>query len=148
MTTDAQATPGTVLVVDDEEDARKLLAHLLERRGYRAILADGGPSAIEALRTAAVDVILLDVMMPAMDGFAVCRELRKSEATRSIPVILLTALDDVETRSKGMNLGVGDFLTKPVNKEELFARVATQIEAGHRAQRLDRAQKRADALDP
>lgn len=137
---------GTVLVVDDDEDSRQLIAYLLDRRGFRTILADGGPSALETLRTSRVDVILLDVMMPGMDGFAVCSELQASPDTRSVPVILLTARDDMETRANGMNLGVSDFLTKPVNKEELFERVQTQVEAGRRARRLDQAQRRADAL--
>ena len=137
---------GTVLVVDDDEDSRQLIAYLLDRRGFRTILADGGPSALETLRTSLVDVILLDVMMPGMDGFAVCSELQKSPDTQSVPVILLTARDDMETRANGMNLGVSDFLTKPVNKEELFERVQTQVEAGRRARRLDQAQRRADAL--
>ena len=72
---------GSVLVVDDDEDSRRLLAHLLERRGYSVVLADGGQAALDVLGSTDVDVVLLDVMMPVMDGFAVCRELKKAPAT-------------------------------------------------------------------
>ncbi len=137
---------GRVLVVDDDEDSRRLLSHLLERKGYRVVLADGGQAALDSLRTKEVDVILLDVMMPNMDGFAVCRELKKSPATASLPVILLTARDDMETRATGMNLGVSDFLAKPVNREELFLRLRTQVDARRRARILEQVQRRAEAM--
>lgn len=137
---------GRVLVVDDDEDSRRLLAHLLERKGYSVVLADGGASAITTLAEQEVDVVVLDVMMPVMDGFAVCRELKKVPTTATIPVILLTARDDMETRATGMKLGVSDFLSKPVNKEELYARVRTQLQARLRGRKLEQAQKRAESI--
>ena len=137
---------GRVLVVDDDEDSRRLLAHLLERKGYSVVLADGGPAAISTLEKTEVDVVVLDVMMPVMDGFAVCRELKKSQTTASVPVILLTARDDMETRATGMKLGVSDFLEKPVNKEELYVRIRTQLEGRQRARELEKAQKRVESL--
>jgi len=137
---------GSLLVVDDDDDSRRLLAHLLERRGYSVVLADGGQAALDVLSSTDVDVVLLDVMMPVMDGFAVCRELKKTPATANLPIILLTARDDMETRATGMNLGVSEFLSKPVNKEELFLRVHTQVEARRRGRQLDRAQRRADQI--
>ena len=137
---------GRILVVDDDEDSRRLLSHLLERKGYTVLLADGGRSALATLEDADVDVILLDVMMPAMDGFAVCRELKKSQTTASIPVILLTARDDMETRATGMNLGVSEFLAKPVNKDELYLRLTTQIDARRRQRALEKVHKRAEAM--
>lgn len=137
---------GRVMVVDDDEDSRRLLAHLLERKGYSVVLADGGPAAISTLESTEVDVVVLDVMMPIMDGFAVCRELKKSQATASVPVILLTARDDMETRATGMKLGVSDFLAKPVNKEELYARIRTQLEGRQRARDLEKAQRRVETL--
>ena len=137
---------GRVLVVDDDEDSRRLLAHLLERKGYSVVLADGGPAAISTLEKTEVDVVVLDVMMPGMDGFAVCRELKKSQTTASVPVILLTARDDMETRATGMKLGVSDFLAKPVNKEELYVRIRTQLEGRQRARELEKAQKRVESL--
>ncbi len=133
-------------MVDDDEDSRRLLAHLLERKGYSVVLADGGPAAISTLEKTEVDVVVLDVMMPVMDGFAVCRELKKSPTTASVPVILLTARDDMETRATGMKLGVSDFLAKPVNKEELYARIRTQLEGRQRGRELEKAQKRVDSL--
>ena len=140
------AGSSTILVVDDDEDSRRLLSHLLKRRGYEVITADGGKPALAALKKAEVDVILLDVMMPEMDGFAVCRELKKKKSTANIPVILLTARDDMETRATGMNLGVSDFLAKPVNKDELLQRLTTQIEARQLGRELDQAQRRADRM--
>lgn len=137
---------GRVLVVDDDEDSRRLLAHLLERKGYSVVLADGGPAAISTLEKTEVDVVVLDVMMPIMDGFAVCRELKKSQSTASVPVILLTARDDMETRATGMKLGVSDFLAKPVNKEELYVRIRTQLEGRQRARDLEKATRRVDSL--
>ena len=137
---------GRVLVVDDDEDSRRLLAHLLERKGYSVVLADGGPAAISTLEKTEVDVVVLDVMMPIMDGFAVCRELKKSQNTASVPVILLTARDDMETRATGMKLGVSDFLAKPVNKEELYVRIRTQLEGRQRARDLEKAQRRVESL--
>lgn len=137
---------GRVLVVDDDEDSRRLLAHLLERKGYAVVLADGGPAALSTLEKTEVDVVVLDVMMPIMDGFAVCRELKKSQATATVPVILLTARDDMETRATGMKLGVSDFLAKPVNKEELYVRIRTQLEGRQRARDLEKAQKRVESL--
>jgi len=146
MAAGALATKARVLVVDDDDDSRRLVGHLLERAGYEVVSANGGQKAIDMLRTTAVDVVLLDVMMPKMDGFAVCRELKRSPATASLPVILITAKDDMETRAAGMNLGVSDFLAKPVNKNELLQRVETQIKARQRALELERAQKRAESL--
>ena len=137
---------GRVLVVDDDEDSRRLLAHLLERKGYSVMLADGGPAALSTLEKEDVDVVVLDVMMPIMDGFAVCRELKKSPGTASVPVILLTARDDMETRATGMKLGVSDFLAKPVNKEELYVRVRTQIDGRRRARQLEQTQRRVDSM--
>ncbi len=141
-------SPGKILVVDDDEDSRRLLTHLLERRGYSVELADGGKAALEMLAGTTVDVVLLDVMMPMMDGFAVCREMKKNPETANLPVILLTARDDMETRAAGMNIGVSEFLSKPVNKEELFQRVQTQVEASHRARQLDEAQARINQISP
>jgi DNA-binding response OmpR family regulator len=116
-----------VLVVDDDKHAIEILTRLLEKEGFVVVRAQSGREALDAVAREPVDVILLDVMMPEMDGFQVCNELRLSEKTRDIPVILLTAKDDMETRVVGMRLGVSEFLTKPINKRELFARVRAQL---------------------
>jgi len=135
-----------VLVVDDDEDSRLLIQFLLERQGYTVVLADSGPAAISVLESTEVDVVVLDVMMPMMDGFAVCRELKKLDSTASVPVILLTARDDMQTRATGMKLGVSDFLAKPVKKEELYARIRTQLDGRQRARELEKAQRRVETL--
>jgi len=118
---------GTVLVVDDDRNAVDILNRLLTKEGFVVHCAHGGRDAVTLANTHPVDVILLDVMMPDMDGFQVCEALRGNDRTRGIPIILLTAKDDMETRVVGMRLGVSEFLTKPINKVELFARLRAQM---------------------
>src|SRR5439155_15041901 len=102
---------------------------MLEREGYDCTSALSGAAALDSLHSRPTDVILLDVMMPEMDGLQVCEQLRKDAVLRPIPVILLTAKDDMETRSRGMALGVSEYLTKPINKRELFTRIEAQLHA-------------------
>jgi DNA-binding response OmpR family regulator len=118
---------GRILIVDDDPHAVEILTRMLEREGYDCVSAARGATALQLVRAQTVDVILLDVMMPEMDGLQVCEHLREDNELRQIPVILLTAKDDMETRSRGMALGVSEYLTKPVNKRELFARIAAQL---------------------
>jgi CheY-like chemotaxis protein len=118
---------GRILIVDDDPHAVEILTRMLEREGYECVSAASGPAALQRLCERAVDVILLDVMMPEMDGLQVCERLRQDSELRQIPVVLLTAKDDMETRSRGMALGVSEYLTKPVNKRELFSRIAAQL---------------------
>lgn len=119
--------PANILIVDDDPHTLEILRRWLKREGYETISAESGPSCLEALKSNSIDVIVLDVMMPGMDGLEVCEKLREDEALRLIPVILLTAKDDMETRGRGMILGVSEYLTKPVNKEDLFARIRAQV---------------------
>jgi DNA-binding response OmpR family regulator len=121
----SEPTTPTILVVDDDPDSREIAARLLQREGYRTHTADGGPQCLALVASERIDLILLDVMMPGMDGFQVCAALRS--AGHQIPVILLTAKDDMDTRLEGMHQGVSEFLTKPINKHELFARVRAQV---------------------
>lgn len=118
---------GRVLVVDDDKHAVEILYRLLQKEGFEVLRAQSGREALDIVAAEDVDVILLDVMMPEMDGFQVCEALRAVERTRNIPVILLTAKDDMETRVLGMKLGVSEFLTKPINKRELFSRIRAQL---------------------
>lgn len=127
---------GHILIVDDDPHAVEILTRMLGREGYTCVGAASGPIALEKLKHEAVDVILLDVMMPDMDGLQVCQRLREDEALRQIPVILLTAKDDLDTRSKGMMLGVSEYLTKPINKRELFTRIQAQVHARALGRRL------------
>jgi DNA-binding response OmpR family regulator len=118
---------GRILIVDDDLHAIEILTRMLGREGYTCLSASGGAAALEIVQSQPVDVILLDVMMPEMDGLQVCERLRQDQNLRQIPVILVTAKDDMETRSRGMTLGVSEYLTKPINKRELFTRVAAQL---------------------
>ena len=128
---------GRVLAVDDDMHAVEILYRLLQKEGFEVLRAQSGREALAIVAAEKVDVILLDVMMPEMDGFQVCEALRKVERTRDIPVILLTAKDDMETRVLGMKLGVSEFLTKPINKRELFTRVRAQLHQRTLGQGID-----------
>ena len=131
-----EKTKSRILIVDDDPHAIEILTRMLGREGYDCVSAPSGAAALEAVRGKAVDVILLDVMMPEMDGLQVCEHLRKDETLRQIPVILLTAKDDMETRARGMALGVSEYLTKPINKRELFTRIAAQLHSRELNRRL------------
>jgi DNA-binding response OmpR family regulator len=117
------AHPFTVLVVDDEPDIVRYLEHVLRRLGYDVIGAADGAQAIEKAANHPLDLVLLDVMMPVMDGFEVCRILRERAATRLVPVIVMTALPGVDNRVKLLEHGADDVLAKPVDERELVARV-------------------------
>ena len=132
-----QAAQGRILIVDDDPNTLEILRRWLNREGYATVSADNGPACLQVLGKEHVDVIVLDVMMPGMDGLQVCERLRESEAWRGIPVMLLTAKDDLETRSRGMMLGVSEYLTKPVNKLELFARLRAQLHSRELERRLE-----------
>ncbi len=137
---------GQILIVDDDPHAIEILTRMLEREGYECISAASGRAALDIVRGKAVDVILLDVMMPEMDGLQVCEHLRADDDLRQIPVILLTAKDDMETRARGMALGVSEYLTKPVNKRELFVRIAAQLHSRELNRKL--AETAAAVADP
>lgn len=112
-----------ILIVDDIEANRRLLQAKLEAQYYSVIQADNGQTAIELAKSESPDIILLDVMMPGMDGYEVCRRLKADPATAYIPVVMVTALSDVEDRVRGLDAGAEDFLTKPVDDFALMARV-------------------------
>ena len=107
----------TILIVDDEPKDVDYLEQELEGFGYSTLSASNGAEALAIVEATSPDLILLDVMMPVMDGFKTCSTLKSAEDTRFIPVIIMTALDAVEDRVKGIKAGADDFLTKPVDSE-------------------------------
>jgi DNA-binding response OmpR family regulator len=113
----------TVLVADDDEDILELVAFRLERAGYEVITARDGTEALAAARERRPDLAVLDVMMPGMTGYDVTRELRGDDATRGIPVILLTARVQEADVNRGFEAGADDYLRKPFSPQELRARV-------------------------
>src|SRR5271170_5382426 len=128
------ARPPQIMVVDDDADTVSILARHLQREGFVAIEAISGAECIRLARENPVDVILLDLMMPEMDGFQVCRRLKEDPSTAEIPVIMITARDDLDARAEGMRLGVSDFLAKPVFRRQLANRIRAQlaaVAAGH-----------------
>jgi len=116
-----------VLVVDDVELNVKLLEAKLSSEYFEVIVADNGLTALELAETELPDIILLDIMMPLMDGFEVCRRLKANPRTVDIPVVMVTALSDVADRLRGLESGADEFLTKPVNDTALFARVRSLV---------------------
>ena len=114
-----------VLVVDDDPDMAGFLVRLLSQQGLQAETAYDGHEALAKIAAAAPDLVLLDVQMPGLDGFEICRRLKSNEATALLPVVLVTALEDHASRVAGIEAGADDFLSKPVRREELIARVKT-----------------------
>jgi class 3 adenylate cyclase len=125
-------TPGPrILVVDDTLVNRKLLGDLLSVRGYAVTTAASGPEALREIAREPPDLVLLDVMMPGMSGYEVCRTLREGEATALLPIVLVTALDPAQERVKGLEAGADDFLSKPIHQPELLARVRSLLRIKH-----------------
>ena len=117
-----------ILIVDDEPHIRRILTFLLEQRGYTTLTASDGREALEVARAEIPDLVLLDLMMPHMDGFEVCRHLRAEFATAQIPVIMVTAKGEVNDKVRGLQGGANDYLTKPYDNKELLARVQNVLD--------------------
>jgi putative two-component system response regulator len=130
-----------VLVVDDHPSSRMAASALLAVEGYSVLEADNGTSAINTVLVEDPDLILLDVVMPGMDGYEVCRRLKADDHTRLIPIVFVTALDDRRARLQGIEAGGDDFLTKPFDQLELSARVKSLIRQKRLNQDLDHAEK-------
>jgi len=112
-----------VLIVEDEPDIRELVVHHLKREGYQVSAASSGEEALRQVQAAPPDLVLLDLMMPAMDGLEVCRRLRQDPATAMLPIVMLTAKGDEVDRVLGLEIGADDYVVKPFSPKELLARV-------------------------
>ena len=117
-----------IMVVDDSPTSLLSIAHALRGMGCEVVAEENGEQALAALDTVRPNLILLDVLMPGMDGFEVCRQLKSREAAYDIPIIFLSAITEVEQRVEGLKLGAVDFVSKPFPREELLARVRTHLE--------------------
>lgn len=135
------AEQSKILVVDDHPASRMTAVALLSVEGYEILEADSGPNALACVKETQPDLILLDVMMPGMDGFEVCRHLKQDEQTRLIPIIFVTALNDRRSRIRGIEAGGDDFLTKPFDHLELAARVKSLVRQKRLNEDLDHAEQ-------
>ena len=125
--------PSRVLIVEDEPDIRELVVHHLKRDGYQVSAASSGEEALLQVQAAPPDLVLLDLMMPAMDGLEVCRRLRQDPATASLPIVMLTARGDEIDRVLGLEIGADDYIVKPFSPKELLARVRAVLRRTHPA---------------
>jgi DNA-binding response OmpR family regulator len=125
---DTPAAPSRVLIVDDERKNRDLLEVMLGGQGYELATVTCGEDALARIAELVPDIILLDVMMPGLDGYRVAATLRADPATAHVPIVLLTALDDRNSRAHGLNAGADDVLTKPVNGAELRLKVRSLLQ--------------------
>jgi DNA-binding response OmpR family regulator len=123
----AQELSATILIVDDIAANRDVLSETLERENYEVLLAPDGETALKVSRKARPDIILLDVMMPGMDGFETCRRLKADETTSSIPVIFISAQNETKAMVAGFQAGGVDYITKPFQTEEVLIRVRTHL---------------------
>jgi class 3 adenylate cyclase len=123
--------PARILVVDDTPENVLLLSAVLESKGYEVVTASSGVQALQLVASDRPDLVLLDVVMPQMSGYEVCRKIRENPATGVLPVVMVTALDPGEERIKGLEAGADDFLTKPINQPELLARVRSLLRIKH-----------------
>jgi len=136
--------PATILIVDDSPVNLQVLLRTLEGTGHRILVATSGKSAVDIVALARPDMILLDVMMPEMDGFDVCRTVKSDPATRDVVIIFLSALGEVADKVAGLELGAADYITKPIQAEEVLARVSNHL----KQQQLEREVRQSrDALD-
>jgi two-component system, OmpR family, alkaline phosphatase synthesis response regulator PhoP len=136
-----------ILVVDDNEQNLELIQAYLEDIECRILAAYSGAEALKAIREKSPDLVLLDVMMPEMSGFEVCRQVRSDPQIKGTPIIMVTALNEFGDIERGIDCGTDDFLSKPVNRWELIARVKTMLKLKHLSDKLDRTLAYLDQLE-
>ena len=137
--------PAKILIIDDEPLNVDYLQQELKDLGYTTISATNGQEALDKVAAEVPDLILLEVMMPVMDGFTTCRRLKENEATQLIPIIIMTVLRETDDRIRGIEAGVDDFLSKPVDRRELTARIQTAIKMKQVVDRRLSGQKTEDS---
>ncbi len=136
--TSEEKEQSVVLVVDDNQQNLELILAYLEDIDCQTLSAEGGREALEIIRTTPPDLVLLDVMMPKVSGFEVCKQIKSNPETADIPVIMVTALNEIGDIEKAIDSGTDDFLSKPVNKWELLTRVKTMLKLKHLEDKLER----------
>ncbi len=142
----SQGKGRAILVVDDDEHTRNLLRDLCETSGYAVSVAEDGVSALEAMQRQRPDLLLLDLMMPRKDGFAVLKTIRESPALADLPVIILTAMGDMDGKIRGMELGADDYVTKPFKLVELQTRIGSALMVRDYRKRLQTAEEELTGL--
>lgn len=130
------AAPDKILIIDDNDINRQVLMGILRKEGYALLQAADGAQALAAARREHPDLVLLDIMMPLMDGYEVCSRLKKDPSTADIPVIFLSALTETANKVKGLDLGAVDYITKPFDQAEVLARVRSHLKIRHLTQEL------------
>lgn len=138
----------TILLVDDEPNNLKLTIDQLSAHGYRVLVAQDSASGLRRARLAQPDLILLDVILPDGDGFTLCQELKHSPATQAIPVIFMTVLNLPEDKVKAFTLGGADYVTKPLQWEEVLARINVQLQIRNLTRQLQAAEAALAKLKP
>ncbi len=137
MIDNSLAKPMRILLVDDNPNNLKVLSEAIQGYGWKALMASDGESAIEQAEYAHPDLILLDVMMPSIDGFETCRRLKANSITQNIPVIFMTALSDATDKVKGLEMGAVDYIIKPFQQEEVIARLKLHLKLSHLTRTLE-----------
>ena len=145
--TTANGPRFTILVVDDEEGIARMIQVLLENRGFAALVRHSGREALDCLEAQPVDLVLLDVMMPGMDGYELCRRLKADPRWSRIPVMMLTARDTVTEMIRGLEMGADDYITKPFNTEELVARIKVMLRIQGMSSELVRRNRELQSLN-
>src|ERR1700728_2830938 len=135
-----QPVTGTILVADDQVANRELLEELLTAEGFKVASVSNGTAVLEQLSIVPIDLVLLDVMMPHLNGFQTCEKIKTNPETYLIPVILITSVSDKQDRIEGIKAGADDFLTRPVDRTELLARVRSLLKLKLRTDELERAE--------